>query len=115
MSWGCNCKHSEKFSASKNAEFQVKRPKYQTMPSHPQKTHAMGKEGFMIPTPSKAQMLKSDNLHGGTIGALSNPYMGALHDEATLGVSTPPKNTATLTSGNGAGNPGSLKVWATVI
>jgi hypothetical protein len=76
---------------------------------------SMNKEGFIIPTPTKAQTLKSDNMHGGTIGPTANPYMGGLHGEGTYGVSVPPSNTATLTSGNGQGDPAMATVWKTVI
>ena len=114
MSWGGRCNCSEGYKASQSGQFSAKRPKYMVEPTHPMKSPGH-REGFIIPYPSKAQMLKSDNLHGGTIGPLSNPYMGGLAREAQLGVSTPPQNTATLTSGNGAKDPGSLQVWSTVV
>lgn len=114
MPWGGKCSCSEGYKSNKNAEFTVKRPKYQTSPNHPQKSPGQ-KENWIIPMPSKAQTLKSDNLHGGTVGSVSNPFMGGLFQEAQIGPSTPPKNVANLVSGNGQGDPGSLNTWATVI
>lgn len=114
MPWGGKCNCSEGYKSNKNAEFTVRRPKYQTSPNHPQKMPGQ-KEGWIIPPPTKAQTLKSDNLHGGTIGPTSNPFMGGLYKEAEIGPSTPPKNTPVLVSGNGQGDPGSMNTWATVI
>ena len=114
MPWGGKCNCSEGYKGNKSAEFTVKRPKYQVPPNHPQKSPGQ-KENWIIPMPSKAQTLKSDNLRGGTIGPTSNPFMGAIYKEAEIGPSTPPRNTAALVSGNGQGDPGSMNVWATVI
>jgi hypothetical protein len=108
----CSC--SEAYGSKPTAEFSVKRPKYIVEQTHPVK-RPMNKEGFIIPTPSKAQTLKSANLGGGTIGSTSNPFMGGLKGAASYGVSVPPSNTATLVSGNGQGNPEVEAVWKTVI
>lgn len=112
--WGGKCGCSESYSSKPTAQFPVKRPKYMVEQTHPVKK-PMDKEGFIIPIPTKTQTLKSANLGGGTIGPTSNPYMGGLPGAGTYGVSVPPSNSATLTSGNGQGDPAMAVVWKTVI
>jgi hypothetical protein len=112
--WGGKCSCSEAYSTKPTAQFPVKRSKYMVEQTHPVQRQTP-KEGFIIPTPSKTQTLVGNNLNGGTIGPTSNPFMGGLHGEGSYGVSVPPANTATLTSGNGQGDPSMTAVWKTVI
>lgn len=112
--WGGKCNCSEAYSNARNAQFTVNKPKYVVPQSNPIKSE-IGREGFILPTPTKAMTIQSDNLNGGFTTHTSMPMMGALHGEATYGVSVPGMNTATTVSGNGAQNPASRAVWKTVI
>lgn len=103
----------EGYQASHSGEFSVKYPKYNTPPSFP--AQRMKKEGWIIPTPQKSQLLKSSNLGGGTVGPLSNPFLGGLPNELKYGVSAASGNVSTTVSGNGAGDPMATAVWKTVI
>jgi len=114
--WGKGCKCGESYSSSQNAQFPVNRPKYSVEPTHPMKSPHGGREGFIVPMPSKSQMVGAPNtMNAGTIGPKSNPFMGGLPGEALHGTSVPAMNSSTLTMGNGAGDAGSIQVWRTVI
>jgi|GEM_PF-5263235 hypothetical protein len=115
MPWGGKCNCSESYSSKPTAQFSVKRPKYMVEQTHPVKRPMDNKESFIIPTPSKSQTLKSANLGGSSIGPTSNPFMGGFDAQLVYGVSAPPANTATMVSGNGAGNQLANSVWKTVI
>ncbi len=79
------------------------------------------REGFIVPIPTKPQMLSSPMLNGSTNSPISNPFLGGLPNEVTLGVSVPGSNSHTLLSGNGGVmsngslNHGAASVWKTVI
>ena len=104
------------FNSSDNAQFLVNRPKYMVQPNYPsQRNHTPSREGFMVPIP---KVNKSTNVMlGSTNTPTSNPWMGGLPNEITLGPSVPGSSSTTLSllSGNGQGNPTALAVWRTVI
>ena len=109
--WGGKCKCSEAYKSSNSAQFTVNRPKNTVPHSYPMKST----EGYIIPTPTKAQTIKSNNVNGGFMAPTSMPMMGAMVGEAKYGTSVPGTNSATTMSGNGGQNPESLAVWRTVI
>ena len=109
-------KRGESYTPSGSAQFTVNRPKYVVPDVHPQQRLSQPvREGFMVPIPTQAQTLSSANLFGSTNRPTSNPWMGGLNNEVSLGVSVPGSNSSTLLSGNGAGNAMALNVWRTVI
>jgi len=116
MPWGkkgCNC--GEGFSSSQNAKFPVNHPKSMVPTTHPMK-NPQTREGFIVPIPKQSQMVGApNNMKAGTIGPTANPWMGGLPGEALHGTSVAAANSPTLTIGNGAGQPGSMNTWKTVI
>ncbi len=114
LPWGHKCNCSESYQAPRNAQFTVNRPKYNVQPTYPVKSN-IRREGWIIPTPTKAQTIMADNLNGGFSNPTSMPYMGGLQGEITAGPSVPGINSSSTLSGNGAGNPGAASVWSTVI
>lgn len=109
--WGGKCNCSKNYTAPRSAQFTVNRPKYNVTPTYPEQR----RENYIVPTPTKAQTIKSDNTNGGFVGPTSMPYMGGISGEITYGTSVPGKNTATTLSGNGAGNSEAMATWKTVI
>ena len=104
----------ESYAPSTSAKFEVNRPKYK--PPQPTSKMPMMKEGFIVPIPQESQTLKSSYLGGSSNTPISNPFLGGLPMEASLGVSTPGAISATMLSGNGQNDLNSVaNVWKTVL
>ena len=112
--WGGKCNCSEAYQTPRNAQFTVNRPKYNVQPTYPVKSD-IAREGWIIPSPTKAQTITGDNVNGGFSTPTSHPMMGGLQGEISMGVSVPGRNTSVTLSGNGAGNLQATEVWRTVI
>lgn len=133
-------KNTEAYNTSDAAKFPVKRPKIITSPgapvnipagphiNQPMKSSMMApmgmspmmndahsKEGWIVPIPSKTQMLKSPELPLGFTSHTSNPFMGGTQAAIANGVSSPWSNDTTLIGGNGKNNGVVASVWRTVI